>query len=435
MSADQAARVIDLYETKSEVAERNRSTALVTLMGVAAFLVGLGGLLLVGYNWGAMPDALKLLTIFGVVVATQLVGFHLRFGRHALLLSEVVFLLGCLFYGAGIFLVAQVFHLNSHYPDGVWWWALGVLPIALCLDTLLLHALLVSLLAIWCGMEIIGFGDIGAWFFGRWGFIPNGAYSLPLLALPGLVWAYRIRSVANVSLYVPLLAWWLILQPIAWDLNEETVFFIGAVGGLMMVIAECHATGSRFSIPYRLFGVLLTAGVLLAMSFYEFNEEILHSTFKAGSAVLALALVIFSAATIYLAVVKTRRLSLASHSVPMQIKQVLRRQCVPSSLVMIMLILFVWRFTIGEPLFPTIVANGAMISLAFWLMGVGLREDRGRPFAAGVLYFLFWSVMRYIDLFGDFGGMLGAALMFFLCGVVLFGVALYWHKRKQKQYG
>ena len=61
--------------------------------------------------------------------------------------SELVFFVGCLFYGCGIWLVAQVFHLNAHYPDGFWWWALGVLPFALGLDTVLLHALLVTVLA------------------------------------------------------------------------------------------------------------------------------------------------------------------------------------------------------------------------------------------------------------------------------------------------
>ncbi len=434
LSADQTAPILDLYETQTELAERKRSTALLTLMGVAALLVGLGTLLLVGYNWKAMPDALKLFIIFTVVSGTQTAGFLLRFRRHAMLLSEVVFFLGCLFYGAGIFLVAQIFHLNAHYPAGVWWWSLGVIPFALCLDTLLLHALLVSLLAIWCGMEIIGFGDTGFWFFARWGGIANGAYSLPLLALPGLIWAYRKGSVATVTLYVPLLAWWVILQPIAWKLEEETVYFIGAVGGLMLVIAENHPAGSRFAIPYRLFGVLLVAGVLLAMSFYEFSEEILRSRFEAGTLVPPLVILSLSAAIIFLAAVLKRRESPSPLSVPQQIQQILRWQCLPNGLVVVMVILLVWHLIIGEPLLPTIVANVAMIFLAFWLMGVGLREDRGQPFAAGVMYFLLWAVARYVDLFGDFGGMLGAALMFFLCGGALFGVGFYWRNRKPKEH-
>ena len=137
--------------------------------------------------------------------------------------SEILFFCGCLLYGAAIWLVAQVFHLDR-IPGWRLVVGLGVLPFALCLDTLLLHVLLVGLLALWAGMEVVGFPHLGAWLFGRWGFIPNGAYSLPLLALPGLIWAYRKRSPMTVSLYVPLLAWWIILQPIAWRLEASRCF-------------------------------------------------------------------------------------------------------------------------------------------------------------------------------------------------------------------
>jgi hypothetical protein len=89
-----------------------------------------------------------------------------------------------------------------------------------------------------------------------------------------------------------------------------------------------------------------------------------------------------------------------------------------------------WNVFVHEPLIPTVLANVAVIALALWLMQVGLSEDRGLPFTAGVLLFLLWAVLRYIDLFGDFGGMLGASLMFFLCGATLFGVAQYWRRRK-----
>jgi uncharacterized membrane protein len=200
----------------------------------------------------------------------------------------------------------------------------------------------------------------------------------------------------------------------------------------MLVIAESHPTGSRFAIPYRLFGVLLAAGVLLAMSFYEFSDAIQRSELEAGTLVPALVILSLSAATIFLAALLKRRESPESPSVPQQIQQILRKRCLPIGLVVVMVILLVWHLIIGEPLLPTIVANVAMIILAFWLMGVGLREDRGRPFAAGVMYFLLWAVVRYVDLFGDFGGMLGAALMFFLCGAALFGVGFYWRNRKQR---
>jgi len=443
LSDEQAARILDLYETQVQIADRKRSRAVFALMGVAAFLVGLATLLLIAYNWEGMPRSLKLVIIFGAIIGAHAGGFVLRYRRQARLLSEVVLFLACLFYGAGIWLVAQVFHLNAHYPDGLWWWALGVLPFALCLDTLLLHALLVALLAVWAGVEVLGFGHLGAWLFGRWSSLANGAYSLPVLALPGLLWAYRRGSSAAVGLYAPLLAWWVILQPFAWRLEANPTHFIGGVGGLFLLIAEIHPPSSVFAIPYRLYGALLAAGVLVPLSFYEFNSEMLRSRADTADVVQTLTIAVLAVGAIALVVLARRRYAGEHRAIPDQLREMLRRLWLPLGVVLLMAALSLWS-TPSHPtefigrhasLPPTVLANAAMIACALWLMRVGLREDRGRPFAAGILYFLLWALLRYFDLFGDFGGMLGAASMFFLCGATLFGVAIYWRRRKEFRHG
>lgn len=431
VSADQAGQILGLYASQTELDDRRRSVALLTLMGVAAFLVGLGALLLVAYNWGAMSDEMKLVITFAILIAAHTAAFVLRFKRHAMILSEVLYFLGCASYGAGIFLVAQIFHLNAHYPDGIWWWALGVLPFALCLDTPLLHVLLVGLLGVWCGTEMLGFSNVNMWI---WGAIPRGAYTLPLLALPGMVWAYRKGSVATVSLYVALLGWWAILQPFAWNWEEMAVYLIGAVGGLMLVIAECHSQGSRFAIPYRLLGVLLVAGTLLQLSFYDFNDFIARHTPDVRGLIQAAVIVVLAAAISYVTAVVKRRNSTVPLSVIEQLQQIARGQWLFVGLVLLMGALLLWQAIANDPLLPTIAANVGMIVFAIWLIAVGLRENSGLPFAGGVVYLLLWAVVRYVDLFGDFGGMLGAAVIFFFCGGVLFGVAFYWHRRRRLQH-
>lgn len=428
VTPNQAQRILELYESPTQVADRQHSRAIFTLMGVSALLVGLAVLLLIGYNWEAMPRLVKLAIIFGMIAGTHAAGYHLRYRREARQASELVYFLGCLFFGAGIFLIAQIFHLNAHYPDGIWWWAVGVLPFALCLDTLLLHGLLVALLGLWAGTEILGFGDLGGWLFGRWSRMPNAAYTLPLLALPGLLWGYRKLAPWTVSLYIPLLAWWVILQPFAWRWNINPIFFIGCVGGLFLLLAECHRPGSPFAIPYRSYGVLLSIGVLVPLSFYDFNKDVLQSPGE-GQAGLwqTLAIVVLAAAVVAVALYRNRE------SPPL----FFRRQWLPLGIVLLMGFLSFWvalgagstaRIT---PLLPTILANLALVFTALWLIRLGLREDRGRPFAAGVASFLIWAILRYIDLFGNYGGMLGASLMFFLCGAALFGVAMYWRHRKE----
>jgi uncharacterized membrane protein len=436
VSDQQVQRITNMYEGAGELAERGRSRAVFVLMAAAATLVGLAGLLLIGYNWNDLTRELKLATVLGVVGLTHTAGFSLRYRRNAAALSETVFFLGCLFYGAGIWLVAQAFHINSHYPDGVWWWAVGVLPFALALETRLLHALLVALLALWAGIEVLGFDHLGGWFFGRWDFLPNGAYSLPLLAAPGMVWAYRKQSVKTLALYIPLLAWWTVLQAFAWKLDSNPIYFIGAVGALMLVAAECHAPGSRFAIPYRYYGSLLVGGVLVPLSFYKFNQHLMPEW---RALVIPPALLAVLALVIVLLTRRSGRVS--SDPAAAGWASFAGRQTVPLGISLLMVLLPGIAASGRDPrvaetaaMLPTVLVNIAMVGGAFWLMQIGLREDRGRPFTAGVLYFLLWSVLRYVDLFGDFGGMLGAAMMFFMCGGALFGVARYWQSRKEVRY-
>jgi hypothetical protein len=205
-------------------------------------------------------------------------------------------------------------------------------------------------------------------------------------------------------------------------LGTNPLYFVGSVGALMLVVAELHAPGSRFAIPFRYYGSLLVGGVLAPLSFFELNKHLVGDwAGLVGPPVLlglvALALVL-----------------LTNRTVP-------RRQTIPLGLALLMALLPLLaagsRGSGGDhsaALLPTVLVNVAMVSGAFWLMQVGLREDRGRPFGAGVLYFLLWAVLRYVDLFGNLGGMLGAALMFFSCGAALFGVARYWQGRKEVRY-
>ena len=424
VSEQQAQRIADLYEGASELAEKGRSRAVFSLMSAAALLVGLAALLLIGHNWEQLSRGAKLGMVLGTIALTHAAGFSLRYQRNARALSENVFFLGCLFYGAGIWLIAQVFHINAHYPDGVWWWAIGVLPFALCLETRLLHAQFVALLAIWAGIEVLNFNDLGAWFFWRWDSIPNGAYSLPLLALPGIVWAYRKQSLPTLTLYVPLLAWWAVLQIFAWRLESNPIFFIGGVGALLLVIAESHAAGSRFAIPYRYYGCLLVGGALVPLSFFDLQHFFGRYDLK----------LVGPSALLTIAAVVTMLLTGQMTSGGTGPNPIPRRQMIPLGLSLLMVALPLLTVLTHSALVPTLLVNGAMVAGAFWLMQVGLREDRGRPFSAGVLYFLLWAVLRYMDLFGDLGGMLGAAVMFFACGAALFAVARYWQGRKEVRY-
>jgi uncharacterized membrane protein len=437
LTAGQSQEIIEQYESVAEAAESHSSRAVNTLMGAAALLVGAGVLLLISFNWEALHVAAKLVLIFGTILGTYYGAFRLRKSER-IGLSNVLFFLGAFFYGCGIMLIGQIFHLSGHPPDAVWWWALGTLPLAVCLESLLLHALVVGLLAIWCGMEIVGFGDRGLNLFFRWHWVPNGAYSLLLLSAPRLMLAYRRQLASVLWLYVPLLTWWLSLQPFTWESiwhwNHNPMFFIGAVGGLLLIAAEAHASGSKMAIPYRSYGVLLVGTMLIPLSYKQIHET--HSWHQDDPRLAALlqgvAIVVMTiAALAVMARIQGRWAT--KHDLALALKETATRQRVAVGITLLMAFFSLWYNLVREPITPTILANIAMLIFGIWLMLVGLREDRGRPFSAGVLYFLMWTTMRYIDLFGDIGGMLGGAGFFFACRAFLFGMAYFWKHRTKKE--
>ena len=263
---DRAQALLGLYESRESFEARQQTQGAVHIAGPGGSLVGLGVLLLIGYNWEQMPAPLKITAIFGAMIATHATAFEVRYRLGWRRLSEVVFFMGCLLYGAAIWLLAQIFHIESSNYDAVWWWAIGVLPFALLLDTILLHLLFAGLLALWLGFEVFSLDRL------IWG-VPSAGYSLPLLAAPGLWWAYRKSSATTVGIYVPLLAWWVVLQPIAWKLEANPTFLIGAVGSLMLVVAAMHPPRSEMGMPYRFYGIALVGATLVLLSFHGFNER------------------------------------------------------------------------------------------------------------------------------------------------------------------
>jgi uncharacterized membrane protein len=268
ITADQAAKILGIYESPAEGRQRRQSWLAYALVALAMVLFAAAVLLLVSYNWSEIPAAGKLALIFGALAAVYALGFYLRYRREQRLLSDAIILLGCLLYGAAIWLISQIFHMSAHYPDGMYWWAIGVLPLAFLLDSLPLHMLLVALVATWCGMEIASFHHLGALFWGwRWHVIPNGCYLALVIAAGGLWIAYRRRSPWRVMLYVPLIAWWTLLQPLAWRFDAYPFYFLASIGALLLVAAESHRPGSQLDIPYRLWGALLFGGSVYLLTF------------------------------------------------------------------------------------------------------------------------------------------------------------------------
>lgn len=122
ITGEQKSGILEIYEIKGGL---NFIRVVVT---IGAILVGLGILSFIASNWDGISHFVKLLIIFGVFGGVNLAGYRLsennpRTGRSLIYLGTLV-------YGAGIFLIGQMYHFGGDFPTAFLLWSLGVLPMA-----------------------------------------------------------------------------------------------------------------------------------------------------------------------------------------------------------------------------------------------------------------------------------------------------------------
>ena len=132
--------------------------------GIGAIVIGLGVVLLLAYNWQVIPKFGKLGLIFGALGLFH--GGGLRLFQAAdwrRQLGEALGVFGTMLFGAGIWLVAQVYHIDEHYPNGFLLWGLGALAMAWALPSVAQGIIAAVILSIWGGTEAFGFATAVHW--------------------------------------------------------------------------------------------------------------------------------------------------------------------------------------------------------------------------------------------------------------------------------
>ncbi|MDO4856450.1 MAG: DUF2157 domain-containing protein [Thermoguttaceae bacterium] len=429
--------ILARYEVPSRTESLQR-TGLLTILSLGVFLLGLSIFLLVSFNWAAMTAVEKLTIVFGSMAVAYIAGGVFGARKHPVL-SEVAFFFGAILFGVGIWQIGQIFHVSAHAPDLLWYWAVGSLALAIGLRTPVVHALVCALLLIWIPWEICGYSHLAPGFLrlfgGTWAQnVPNVCWSVPvLLALgywvtPWLEAGSRSRATVRFF-YAIVLLWWIAWFPGAWNGPYGTSFYYVVCGTLLTLvprlISQVRAAGklSPASQLLVVVGTLMFGAGLIPFSFneihwYRYNPDLSFYAFPIALEFLFLL-----------------TLALMSAKAP-------ARKFVRQNLLLILTgiyaacVLFLIRYTSilkFDTWFGGLVAaqNIFMFVLALSFIHFGLHKSVLSAFTFGVLYFLLWSVLRYFDLFGDVGGMLGAAGLFFFCAVVMFGFAFYWFKAKK----
>jgi len=149
VDAGTAARIRTFEESQSS-SERLRWPVLLAV-ALGGVLLCAGVLLFVAAHWDELSPAWRFTLVLFLVVVFPLAGAltEERFSA----LSTTFYAIGTVCVGAGIFLTAQIFNLQEHWPSGILMWAIGALAGWLLLRHWTQAALMALLVPAWLAGE------------------------------------------------------------------------------------------------------------------------------------------------------------------------------------------------------------------------------------------------------------------------------------------
>lgn len=272
---------------------------------IGAVMLGMGVILFFAANWDKVTPTQKLLLIFAGIVAAYLPGYEFQLGRWKMpILGEALILLGAIFYGAGIWLVAQIFHINAHYPDGALLWGLGILPLAVVLRSLVVTVLASLLFLFYYGLACYEVAS------------PNYLYLG--LALGVLIPAYKFGSRLLILVnYVGIAGWFVISYCVlaSWQASVGPQLCLVVLAGIVAyLLGRMHSASDRdgsFSPTYLLIGFLGVTAPMYLMTFADLVRALRPSPMPGKAAVLfwsgvAAALIVSTVAVVMLAKHETK---------------------------------------------------------------------------------------------------------------------------------
>ncbi len=142
---------------------------LATALGIlGAVLIGFGAMSFVAAHWNEMPRLFRLALIFGALFASYGIAGVLFERKHPTF-AHAAILTGVSIFGAGIMLIAQMFHIEGHPPDAVLVWALGALAAGVILKSNPALAVAMLLVCLWSGWIVVETGWTHWSFLLGWG--------------------------------------------------------------------------------------------------------------------------------------------------------------------------------------------------------------------------------------------------------------------------
>jgi len=398
----QAGAIRSRYPTEEQAGTWGRLAFAVS----GALLIGLGVILLFAYNWDKMHKFAKLGIVFAALISVHTAGLVVK--RRAA--QETLHILGTMFFGAGIWLVAQIYHINEHYPTAFLVWGLGALSLAWVLPSLAQSLLATALLVIWNGSEAFSFH--------------NPVYAAPALILLGvlpLAQVLKSRVLASAGLAAFLFVLFTMLQRMNGYLLIPAFFAVATSLIAVGLLLKRSGSASELAPVSFFYGELIYFFILFVLTFREAREALSYSAHENAADIwsmifLAIALGLWTFALWPFTNIKER------------INEGLRIDllAVPLSLILYNLQFFGVLKLQGA--LSTAPYNLLILFSAIMMMQRGFQTLNLRSAIMGSLLLTALAIARYVDLFHS---LLARAAVFLLVGGMMLGIGVFFARARK----
>jgi uncharacterized membrane protein len=407
----QGEAILAQYGAKMEDAT-DSSLGYFMLTALAVLFVGLALILIVSHNWDEIPRLTRMLGLVFITLAVNLQGMRLMLtGSDKAGIFWLFF--GSICYGTTIMLIAQIYHIGEHFPDGILYWSLGVLPLIFITRSRLITFLCLGLATIWALVEI----EIE--------FFPS-IYPLFMIAGIWLAWVRKdsvlllLSGLAGLIFWVNLLLAWIGGE---WYTFEAVIDQIPCTIAIGLFLTGCswllmRHTDSQLKRYGQILHLWLIRGGLLLLFVLSFSdvwqefskEEYLFGLFT------PLVIVVSGIAAFFLS-----KQSRSNAYGPVLL----------NTLFFFSSFLWIHLGNVNE-MWLAIFTNLMLLFAGLWLIHRGIEDSTTQFFYTGVGVLLITALLRYIDLIGDY---IGGAILFIVAALILFGAARYWQSQKLKKEG
>jgi hypothetical protein len=382
---------------------------------LGAILIGLGVILLFAYNWEALHKYVKLGIVFVALLTAHSLGLWLRrSGSRQEIAGEGMHVLGTILFGAGIWLIAQIYHIDEHYPNAFLAWSVGALSLAWALPSIAQGFIAAFLLLLWGGFEVFDFRTVN--------------HFVPVLILAGilpLAWQLRSRALTGMVLVSFMLSLTFMITRLDGDMIAPLLIFWSTAFIALSMIIKTGKSFQESSPVFQFWGYAFYVLLLYLLSFRDLVRSIDNIKFEDTAVLLyylvSCAVAVFSWALAMWFFIKSKpdfsKIITFSHlSVPLTL------------LVVILASLEIgFQGWAGAMVFNMLFLFHSIIFIVH-----GSKTVNVKLVTAGCLMFSLLAMSRYVDLFNS---LIARSLVFFIVGAGVFAAGNFYSRIKKQVQG